>query len=460
MNPGNVFRNNPDKEEVSVDLNATVDQVLGDQLAYDAPVDLAAVSRILVLSYGVTLADRNRGMLFRSVPSAGGLYPCQMYLSARKVDDIETGLYYCDTVQGFLGRINSRPLDPEIFFKAPDPAGACVVITGIFYHSAWKYRERAFRYLLLDTGHLAEAVVHAARAAGVRARIHYDFDDRGLIKGLDLDDSLEVPLVRISLGPEVTTDSKSDFKAFHPAVSGPEQGAPVTYDILRNAYQAGNFIARPPAVEPSTQSFSRKPDRMPPVPVPAPGPFETLSFLDAVTRRRSRRNFSYQNLPEPVWSTFLNRVFTRIFAGQDPDETGTAAEKFLEMAMISRNMEGLPPGLYSFSRDGITLARRHTGDLAEDLARTCLNQVWIGRAAMNFLFVADLAAMEAVLGARGYRYVMMHAGRVGQRLYMAAQELGLGCCGIGAMYDKEAAALLGLNHGSVLLYAVSAGPVK
>jgi nitroreductase len=43
---------------------------------------------------------------------------------------------------------------------------------------------------------------------------------------------------------------------------------------------------------------------------------------------------------------------------------------------------------------------------------------------------------------------------------MAAQELGLGCCGIGAMYDKEAAALLGLNHGSVLLYAISAGPVK
>lgn len=130
------------------------------------------------------------------------------------------------------------------------------------------------------------------------------------------------------------------------------------------------------------------------------------------------------------------------------------------MAMISQNMEGLAPGLYAFSRDGATLACRQTDVSAWDLARVCLDQAWIGRAAMNFLFVADLAAMESALGARGYRYVMMHAGRVGQRLYMAAQELGLGCCGIGAMYDKEAAALLGLNHGSVLLYAVSAGPVK
>ena len=440
------------------DLDATVGQVLGDHTWYDEPVDLGTVSRILGLSYGVTLADRSRGMLFRSVPSAGGLYPCQMYLSVRKIDDIETGLYYCDTVQGFLGRINPRPLGPNIFFPEPDPAGACLIITGIFYHSAWKYRERAFRYLLLDAGHLAEAVVQAAKAVGVRARIRYDFNDPDLTQSLNLDDSLEVPLASVSLGPGMAAGPESDLKPFQPAKSGPEPVTPVIYDILKEAYQAGISIAQSPAVEPDTQVFTWKSDRM--QPVPDPGPFKTMSFIHAVTHRRSRRNFSSQNLPEPLWASFLNRVFTRIFAGQDPDETGAVAKGFLEMAMISQNMEGLTPGLYSFSRDGTTLACRQTGVLAGDLARVCLDQAWIGRAAMNFLFVVDLAAMESALGARGYRYVMMHAGRVGQRLYMAAQELGLGCCGIGAMYDKEAAALLGLNPGSVLLYAVSAGPLK
>lgn len=436
----------------------TVSQVLDDQVSCDEPVNLETVSQILGLSYGVTLADRSRGLLFRSVPSAGGLYPCQMYLSTHKIDDIETGLYYCDTIQGFLGRINPRPLGPKIFFSDPDPAEACLIITGIFYHSAWKYRERAFRYLLLDAGHLAEAVVQAARAVGVRARIKYDFNDSCLIQGLNLDDSLEVPLACVSLGPGIAAGPGSDLKPFHPAKSGPEPATPVIYDILKEAYQAGISIARSPAVDSATHVFARKPDRM--RPVPDPGPFETKSFFHAVTHRRSRRNFSSQNLPEPVWAAFLNRVFTGIFAGQDPDETGAAASGFLEMAMISRNVEGLAPGLYAFSKDGATLACRQTGVSAMDLARVCLDQAWIGRAAMNFLLAADLAAMEAALGARGYRYVMMHAGRVGQRLYMAAQELGLGCCGIGAMYDKEAAALLGLNHGSVLLYAVSAGPVK
>ncbi|MCF8075164.1 MAG: SagB family peptide dehydrogenase [Desulfotignum sp.] len=458
LKQGNGTCQGRNKDGAFNDLDATVGQVLGGQTSCDESVDLETVSRILGLSYGVTLADRSRGLMFRSVPSAGGLYPCQMYLSVRKIDDIETGLYYCDTVQGFLGRINPRPLDTEIFFPYQDPAGVCLVITGIFYHSAWKYRERAFRYLLLDAGHLAEAVVQAARAVGVRARIKYDFNDPCLIQGLNLNDSLEVPLACVSLGPGIAPGPESDLKPFHPAKSGPEPAGTVIYDILKEAYQAGISIAQSPAVDWDTQVFNRKPDRM--QPVPDPGPFETLSFFYAVTHRRSRRNFSSLNLTEPMWAAFLNRVFTRIFSGLDPDETGASATGFLEMAMISQNMEGLTPGLYSFSWDGATLACRQTRVLAGDLARVCLDQAWISRAAMNFLIVADLAAMESALGARGYRYVMMHAGRVGQRLYMAAQELGLGCCGIGAMYDKEAVALLGLNPGSVLLYAVSAGPVK
>ncbi len=150
-----------------------------------------------------------------------------------------------------------------------------------------------------------------------------------------------------------------------------------------------------------------------------------------------------------------------MFTSHHPDETGASAEQFIQAAMICQNLEGLPAGLYSFSRDGgVLVAYRQAGDLAGDLAQVCLDQAWIRRAAVNFLVTTDLAEMEKALGPRGYRYVMMHAGRIGQRLYLAAQALGLGCCGIGAMYDYEAADLLGLTSGSRLLYAVSAGPVK
>lgn len=439
-------------------LKDTVGSAMGDQVTGNEPVCLKTVSRILGLSYGVTLADRSRGILFRSVPSAGGLYPSQLYLSVQKTDDIETGLYYCDTVQGFLGRINPRPLDQTIVFPGCAAADVCMVITGIFYHSAWKYRERAFRYLLLDAGHLAEAIVQASRATGVQARFCYDFDDHGLVQALDLDAGLEVPLVCVFLGSGTGAAPLADSIPFQPAVDTPTQRAPVVYDILSHAYQTGTPIAAKPLVKNIPPVFSRTPEKQ--LPVPAPGRFPAVAFERAVTGRRSRRNFVTQEMPAPVWSALLNRVFDKMFIDHDPDETGSVAASFVVTAMISQNMQGLPPGLYVISRDGAGLTRLKTGDLAGDLARVCLDQSWIGRAAVNFLMAADLAAVEAALGARGYRYVMMHAGRIGHRVYMAAQELGMGCCGIGAMYDGEAAELLGLTSGSRLLYAVSAGPVK
>jgi SagB-type dehydrogenase family enzyme len=445
-------------DQAFIDMAATVEQVLGDQVACDEPVTLKKISRILGLSYGVTLADRRRGILFRSVPSAGGLYPCQLYLSVQKTDGIETGLYYCDTVQGFLGRINPRPLDLAILFPGRATSGVCMVITGIFYHSAWKYRERAFRYLLLDAGHLAESVVQSARATGVQARICYDFDDHGLVQALNLDPGLEVPLACVFLGAGTTVTPLSDSIPFQPAVSGPGQADPVIYGILSNAYQTGTPVAAKPLVKNNPRVFSGTPAQE--MSVPEPGRFPALPFERAVTGRRSRRNFVSGEMPAPVWAALLTRVFHKIFIGHDPDETGSAAGSFVVTAMIGQNMQGLTPGLYEISRDGTGLVNLKTGNLAGDLARVCLDQAWIGRAAVNILVVADLAEVEAAMGARGYRYVMMHAGRIGQRLYMAAQALGMGCCGIGAMYDGEAADLLALRSGGRLLYAVSAGPVK
>ncbi|MDZ7666317.1 MAG: SagB family peptide dehydrogenase [Desulfotignum sp.] len=459
LNPGNgTTRKDQGKNTALSDLKATVDSAMGDQMNGNEPVGLETVSRILSLSYGVTLADRSRGIMFRSVPSAGGLYPCQLYLSVQKTDDIETGLYYCDTVQGFLGRINPRPLDLNLLFPGRAATEACMVITGIFYHSAWKYRERAFRYLLLDAGHLAEAVVQSARATGVQARICYDFDDHGLVQSLNLDAGLEVPLACVFLGSGKFTAPLPDSIPFQPAVCPPNQGDPMVYDILSNAHQTGTPIAAKPLVKNIPPVFSGTPEQK--HPVPAPGRFPAVSFVRAVTGRRSRRNFVTREVPAPVWSALLNRVFDKMFIDHDPDETGSAAASFVMTAMISQNMQGLTPGLYAISRDGAGLTSLKTGDLAEDLARVCLDQPWIGRAAVNFLMAADLAAVEAAMGARGYRYVMMHAGRIGHRVYMAAQKLGMGCCGIGAMYDGEAVDLLGLTSGSRLLYALSAGPVK
>ena len=220
-----------------------------------------------------------------------------------------------------------------------------------------------------------------------------------MVQALNLDCGLEVPLACVFLGSVTTEAPLTESIPFHPAVSDSDQGSPVDYDILSDAYQTGTSILPKPLLKNYPPVFSKTPAKE--LPVPPPGRFRALSFVKAVTGRRSRRNFVTRELPAAVWSAMLNRVFDKIFTGHDPDETGSTAASFIKTAMISQNMEGLPPGLYGISRDGAGLTSLETGNLAVDLARVCLDQTWIGRAAVNFLVVSDLAAVEAALGAEG-----------------------------------------------------------
>jgi nitroreductase len=94
------------------------------------------------------------------------------------------------------------------------------------------------------------------------------------------------------------------------------------------------------------------------------------------------------------------------------------------------------------------------------MATICLDQEWLAQANLHFFFAANLDLLEESWGPRGYRYAMLAAGRLGHRIYLSATSFGLGCCGIGAFYDSEAAVLLELSEASAMLYLVAVGPVK
>ena len=52
-------------------------------------------------------------------------------------------------------------------------------------------------------------------------------------------------------------------------------------------------------------------------------------------------------------------------------------------------------------------------------------------------------------GQRGYRYILLDAGHICQNLYLAAESIGCGVCGIGAFDDdimNETLGLDGENH--------------
>ena len=132
----------------------------------------------------------------------------------------------------------------------------------------------------------------------------------------------------------------------------------------------------------------------------------------------------------------------------------------VRIGLLIGNAEGFPPGFYLTNKNNISLQTVNEGLFTDLMAHICLDQKWMAHAAVHFLFITDLEKLDDLYGPRAYRYAMMNAGRLGERLYLAATAMGLGCCGIGAFYDNEAADLLALEKGSRLLYLLALGPVK
>jgi SagB-type dehydrogenase family enzyme len=136
------------------------------------------------------------------------------------------------------------------------------------------------------------------------------------------------------------------------------------------------------------------------------------------------------------------------------------ASKTVQTGFLSWGVDNIKPGFYLLDPSTGDIGNVHEMDLIPQMTSACLDQAWLKNAALHFLFMTNLAKLNDDMGARGYRYAMMTAGRLGHILYLAATSMGLGCCGIGAFYDREAEQLLGLSRDATLLYLVAVGQTR
>lgn len=131
------------------------------------PLSLEILSLLLWASQGIT--SREFGLELRAAPSAGALYPIETYLSVHRVNDLEPGIYHYDVAAHALEKIKRGDFCQAIARASLDQsfiAEAAVVFmwTALFARASWKYRQRAYRYIYLDAGHIAENLALAAVA--------------------------------------------------------------------------------------------------------------------------------------------------------------------------------------------------------------------------------------------------------------------------------------------------------
>lgn len=147
----------------------------------DQPLTLEQISQLLWASQGITLQRPNIDL--RATPSAGALYPGETYLAVHNVADLEPGIYHYQVQAHVLEQLRLGDCRAETAAAALDQAiartaGVVFIWTGIFLRSKWKYKQRAYRYVYLDAGHIAQNLALAAVGLGlVTCQIAALYDD-------------------------------------------------------------------------------------------------------------------------------------------------------------------------------------------------------------------------------------------------------------------------------------------
>ena len=128
-------------------------------------LSLNDLAYLLWASTGIQRTEH--GYQFRTAPSAGALYPIETYIAASNVENLEKGLYHYNIKNHLLEEIKLGSFGVNLAHAALAQemcADASVVFiwTAVFRRSKWKYSQRAYRYIYLDAGHIAQNLGLAA----------------------------------------------------------------------------------------------------------------------------------------------------------------------------------------------------------------------------------------------------------------------------------------------------------
>ncbi|MGM0454222.1 MAG: SagB/ThcOx family dehydrogenase [Thermodesulfobacteriota bacterium] len=429
--------------------------------------DLAELANILAAGHGLTARVRQPGTDFylRSSPSAGALYPNELYMARFYDGQTAPGIYHYDIQRFALNPLRTGHYGPTLSSAVSDDcSGACAVfvITGIFFRSAWKYRARAYRYVLLDAGHLMENLRVAFAAAGYRTKPVLTFDDDAFNRLTGVDENREVAVCGLALvndGKNDTAGAATEIPAVDESIRQASRVSPKehVYREIIDIHRAGQNPPSPdPAFAGMADCIGVSAQHWQPVAEKAQAAAPIRNFHQTVVQRRSKRNFVSTPMKN---ESFFYLVDLICRAADDADRPGDYAASIC-CGVLTGQIENQQAGFYMIDTAQHAVGQVFEGPVTEKMAAVCLNQAWLANAAAHFVFLTNLSRLDRQWGPRGYRHAMITAGRLGHAVYLGATALGLGCCGIGAFYDFEARSLLGLTDDSAMLYLVAAGPVR
>ncbi len=161
-----------------------------------AELSLEQLGQLLWAAQGVTGAEGQR-----TAPSAGALYPLELFAVVGRVAGLEPGVFHYRPQSHGLERVAVGDLREKVAAACAQEwlaqAPAIVVIGAVPSRTAAKYGKRAGRYVAIEVGAAAENLSLQAEALGLGTTIVGAFDDAQLQKALGIG---EEPLAVLPVG--------------------------------------------------------------------------------------------------------------------------------------------------------------------------------------------------------------------------------------------------------------------
>jgi SagB-type dehydrogenase family enzyme len=348
-------------------------------------------------------------------PSAGALYPNELYFQARGVQDVEDGIYHYEVSSSSLTLLQTiaedEGLEPYMGYKTA-MKGYLFLVSAIYYRSSWKYKNRAFRYCLLDAGHLLGSIEASALLKPHAVQVIYNIDREKLNRMFGFE-AQEWFLSALAMAVPVKEQEVKAIEFALPFVDGSrtfEQNS-----IVEEAYEESCQL------EKCKKEFT------------APKfTYSDTKLKETIFSRRSQRGFQEGAITKGQFNYIMDAIHQPVLSDCDEE---------VNIYVVLNRVLDMPLGLY---KNGEYLKY---GDFGNHAGYLSLEQYSLSTQGAVAFFLTSKA--------KNYQALYQKAGIIGHRLYIASLYLGIGCSGIGAYYDDEVNRFV--ENDEMVLYALAIG---
>jgi SagB-type dehydrogenase family enzyme len=348
-------------------------------------------------------------------PSAGALYPNELYFQVRGVEGREDGIYHYEVSSAsvtLLKRIDElEGLEPYFGHKSA-MQGYLFLVSAIYYRSAWKYKNRAFRYCLLDAGHLLGSIEASALLRNESMQINYDIEREKLNRMFGFE-GREWFLAGATMAKPIPQSKIEAIEFELPYVDG------------SRTFEANSLIEQAYGETMQLESCKKE------VRVPTFN-YQIEKLQETIFSRRSQRGFNEGAITKGQFNYIMDAIHQPIPSDCDED---------VSIYVVINRVFDMPLGLY---KEGEYIKY---GDFARKAGYLSLEQYNLSMQGAMVFFLTSKS--------KNYQALYQKAGIIGHRLYVAAQYLDIGCSGIGAYYDDEVNTFV--ENDEMVLYTLAIG---